>query len=162
MLLKRGNIVCPLSELQAAVLMPQLAKLDFRNGVRTGNVRVLAEQLHGIDGLRPFTNCLADTQASYYKLGLQFDAASFGLPRDRFLAAMRAEGIALDEGFKALHVGRSPSRYRSNGNLVQASRAHAGAVVLHHPLLLGPESGIENFMIALKKVQAHSRSLSLT
>src|SRR5262249_18400881 len=32
---QRGNIVNPLSELQAAVLLPQLAKLDDRNAVRS-------------------------------------------------------------------------------------------------------------------------------
>src|SRR5262249_24487397 len=32
--LSRGNLICPLSELQAAVVLPQLAKLDDRNSRR--------------------------------------------------------------------------------------------------------------------------------
>src|SRR5215831_17047378 len=40
--LHRGNLVCPLSELQAAVLLPQLAKLDERNGQRAASVGRLA------------------------------------------------------------------------------------------------------------------------
>jgi dTDP-4-amino-4,6-dideoxygalactose transaminase len=138
--LHRGNHVCPLSELQAAVLLPQLAKLDALNAHRAGNVARLLGALAADTGLRPFRNRAGAGEPGYYKLGFQFDAERFGLPRERFLAALRAEGIAVDEGFRALHVGRSPKRYRRTGVLTEAERAHAGAVVLHHPILLeGPE-----------------------
>ncbi len=46
----------------------------------------------------------------YYKLGFQLGAARFGLPRARLVAADPAVGIALDEGFRALQVGHSPTR----------------------------------------------------
>ncbi len=158
--LLRGNLLCPLSELQAAVLLPQFDKLDARNATRAENVRLLTEQLHDVPGLSPLVNALGDTQPGYYKFGLQFDAARFGTSRERFLAAMRAEGIAWDEGFKALHVGRSPSRYRAHGTLPEASRAHSGMVVLHHPVLLRPRSGIDGIAIAVKKVHAKAGSSS--
>src|SRR5262249_47486211 len=41
----RGNQVSPLSELQAAVLLPQLEKLAERNRARADNVQVLREHL---------------------------------------------------------------------------------------------------------------------
>src|SRR5207245_1882948 len=41
--LHRGDHLCPLSELQAAVLLPQLDQLDARNRQRTENVRLLVE-----------------------------------------------------------------------------------------------------------------------
>ena len=41
-----------------------------------------------------------------------FNAAFAGVtPDPRVVAAMRAEGIALAEGFAAAHVGRSPRRF---------------------------------------------------
>jgi len=49
----RGNQVCPLSELQAAVLLPQLAKLDARNVQRRMSVGRLLEALAQVPGLRP-------------------------------------------------------------------------------------------------------------
>jgi dTDP-4-amino-4,6-dideoxygalactose transaminase len=159
LLLHRGNLVCPLSELQAAVLVPQLERLDDRNAVRAGNVPLLGDRLQAIPGLRLLTNSVADTRPGYYKLGWQFDADRFGLSRARFLAAVRAEGVALDEGFPALHVGRSPSRFRAAGALDEASRAHAGAVVLHHPVLLGTEPQLEEVAYAIHKVHAHSEPL---
>ena len=159
LLLRRGNLVCPLSELQAAVLLPQLDKLDARNVLRAGNVQALIGLLEGIPGFRPFTNSLPDTQPGYYKLGWQYDAGRFGLSRQRLLAAVRAEGVALDEGFPALHVGRSPGRYRAAGALAEAGRAHEGTLVLHHPVLLGVPSGIEAVAAAVAKVYANAERL---
>src|SRR5262249_49154327 len=47
----RGNLVCPLSELQAAVLLPQIEKLDARNAQRASAVRELTERLRDFPGL---------------------------------------------------------------------------------------------------------------
>ena len=106
--LQRGNIVCPLSELQAAVLVPQLEKLDERNAQRAANVRRLTEGLALVASLRPFARREPEDEPGYYKVGFRYDASAFGVSRERFVAALRAEGIAFDEGFRALHVGRSP------------------------------------------------------
>jgi dTDP-4-amino-4,6-dideoxygalactose transaminase len=153
--LNRGNLVCPLSELQAVVLIPQLGQLDERNARRARNVQRLIDSLGEVPGLRPFTNPSLDAAASYYKLGFQYDADRFGLPRERFLAAVRAEGIAFDEGFRALHAGRSPRRWRRGGDLTIADRAHDGCIVLHHPILLGNEDDMAAVTAAVKKVLHH-------
>jgi dTDP-4-amino-4,6-dideoxygalactose transaminase len=155
----RGNLVCPLSELQAAVLLPQLDKLDARNQQRARNVQLLRERLQEIPGIQPFVNSAAESEPGYYKVGVQYDADQFGLPRDRFLAAIAAEGIAFSEGFQALHVGRSPSRYRRVGPLPEAERAHAGTAVLHHPVLLGGPAEIEEVACAVRKVYANVHCL---
>jgi dTDP-4-amino-4,6-dideoxygalactose transaminase len=158
--LQRGNHLCPLSELQAAVLLPQLDRLAQRNTQRLRAVRFLEEQLRGMAGLQPFHNrALEDSAPVYYKLGFQFDAAHFGLERERFVAAMQAEGIAVDEGFRALHVGRSPSRWRSASPLPQAERAHEGAVVLHHPILLGSEDELMQVVRAVEKTRRYVERL---
>ncbi len=155
----RGNTVCPLSELQAAVLLPQLEQLAARNAARAANVARLRELLRACRGIRPFVNQTADDQPGYYKLGLQFDEAEFGLPRERFLAAVRAEGIAVDAGFRALHVGRSPRRFRQAGSLAEAERADRGTVVLHHPVLLGTAADVAEIAEAMEKVQAKAEQL---
>jgi dTDP-4-amino-4,6-dideoxygalactose transaminase len=158
--LQRGNHLCPLSELQAAVLEPQLDRLAERNAQRLRNVRLLSEHLRGVPGLRPFHNrTMENSEPGYYKMGFQFDAQAFGLDRPRFVAAARAEGIALDEGFRALHIGRSPSRWRGVGSLVESERAHQGTVVLHHPVLLGTPEDIEQVARAILKIHAHADRL---
>ncbi|MBA4062239.1 MAG: perosamine synthetase [Isosphaera sp.] len=122
-----------LSELQAAALRPQLRKLPEVTAIRADRVRELVGCL-AVPGLVPFP-VPPDSAPAFYKLGFRYDPAAFGLPRDLFVRAVRAEGVALDAGFKALHVGRSPSRFRAAGDLTHATAAHAGCVVLHHPVL---------------------------
>jgi dTDP-4-amino-4,6-dideoxygalactose transaminase len=158
----RGNLVCPLSELQAAVLLPQIDKLHLHNERRAENVRRLVESLRTFPGLVPFAGLLGDSSPGYYKLGFQYDEAAFGLPRARFVAALRAEGMAFDEGFRALHAGRSPSRFRRGGELSEADRAHRGAVVLHHPVLLGSEADVSEVAAAVRKIYANVRLLAIT
>jgi dTDP-4-amino-4,6-dideoxygalactose transaminase len=160
-LLRRGiQQFAALSELQAAVLRPQLAKLDERNSVRSENVRRLCEMLSGTPGVRPFTNVVSDSQPGYYKLGFWFDETAFGLPRSRFAAALRAEGVAFDEGFRAVHVSRSASRFRRGDSLVTAERAHHEVVILHHPVLLGGPDEIGQVARAVSKIYANSRRLN--
>jgi dTDP-4-amino-4,6-dideoxygalactose transaminase len=157
--LLRGNHICPLSELQAAVLLPQVEQLPARHRQRLERVRWLREQIQLLPGLRLFAEGEADDEPAYYKVGMQLDSGAFGLDRGRLVAAMAAEGIALDEGFRALHVGRSPSRLRRAGPLPEAERAHAGCLVLHHPVLLGAQADVEEVVRALEKVQAHAGRL---
>jgi dTDP-4-amino-4,6-dideoxygalactose transaminase len=156
---RRGNIVNPLSELQAAVLLPQLAKLDARNAQRRASVSYLTEKLQEFSGIRSFVNRLTNSEPGYYKFGWQYDETKFGLSRERLLAAMRAEGIALDDGFRALHVGRSPARFRQAGELTEAEKAHRGCIVLHHPVLLGTLADVAEVVAALRKVHANAKEL---
>jgi len=148
-----------LSEFQAVALLPQVTKLDQQNELRWRNVRRLDEKLEKIPGLRRFMN---DTQDSptFYKVGYWFDEASFGLSRERFVDAMRAEGIAFDVGFRALHIGRSPRRYRAVGTLHNAERAHREIVILHHPVLLGTEADIEEVVLAVEKMYRNALRLA--
>lgn len=157
---QRGNLLCPLSELQAAVLLPQIAKLQSRNARRLANVKLLFQLLHDVPGLIPLRNRFEDQTPAYYKVGFQYDAEKFGLSRGRFTEAMRAEGIALDEGFAAVHVGRSPRRFRQAGPLTNAQHAGEGMVVLHHPVLLGTEDDIAQVAASVLKVQQHVRGLN--
>ena len=116
-----------LSEIQAAVLLPQLDTLTAEVATRLCGMQVFAVNVPGLrmlpgDGL--------------YKIGFEFDAVAFGLSRDLFVKSMRAEGVAFDAGFKALHRSRAPSRFRAIGSLPCASIAHDAIVMLHHPVML--------------------------
>ena len=161
----------PLSELQAAVLRPQLRRLPEATARRAENVRHLLEctplaprvgsetpargasGVHsGIPGLLPFANTGPDSAAAFYKVGFRFDLDAFGLSRELFVKALRAEGVAFDAGFHALHVGRSPSRFRAAGDRTHASAAHHGCVVLHHPVLAGSAADVEQVAAAVAKV----------
>lgn len=154
-LLRRGvQQWAPLSELQAAVLLPQLAKLEQRNEMRRAAVNRLCNFLGEIPGLRLFSNSVACLPA-YYKVGFQFDRQAFGLSREQFVAALRMEGIAVDAGFRAVHIGRAAGRFRCVSALSCANQAHHSAVVLHHPVLLGSEDDLQQVARAVHKVYSN-------
>jgi dTDP-4-amino-4,6-dideoxygalactose transaminase len=144
----------PLSQLQAVVLRPQLRKLTEATARRQQRVGLMTEliQQSGVPGLMPFTNTAEDTVPAFYKVGFRFEPHAFGLTRGTFVKAMRAEGVAFDVGFQALHVGRSPSRFRASGELTHATAAHHGCVVLHHPVLSASAADVEQVATAIAKV----------
>jgi dTDP-4-amino-4,6-dideoxygalactose transaminase len=159
--LNRGtNIVAPLSELQAIALLPQLDRLAERHARRAAAVTRLEEGLAGLPGLRLFQSAARGAPA-YYKVGMWLDEAAFGLGRDRLVQAARAEGIALDEGFRALHAGRSPSRWRAAGPLLQSERTGREVLVLHHPVLLCTDEEIDQVARALRRIHAHAAALAV-
>jgi dTDP-4-amino-4,6-dideoxygalactose transaminase len=158
-LLRAGNIVCPLSELQAALLMPQLCKLDQRHDRRWRNVQALCQALAGLVGVQPFVQPDEEPMPAFYKLGVQYEETAFGLPRTRLLAALRAEGIAVDEGFAAAHVTRSPKRYRQGSALKEADRAHHGCVQLNHPILLETPEEMRQLAQAWRRIYEHAASI---
>src|SRR5579883_3133238 len=113
----------------------------------------------GSPPLRPFVPPPHSSPA-YYKLGFQYDAASFGLAREVFVKALRAEGIAFDAGFRALHIGRSPSRFRSAGELTHATEAHERCLMLHHPVLSGATADVRQVAEAIAKVYRYRDELT--
>jgi dTDP-4-amino-4,6-dideoxygalactose transaminase len=148
---EQGNHAFPLSELQATVLLPQLARLHQHNQRRTASVELLRQALSDVSCLKPLENTAADCQSVYYKLGFQFDADAAGCSREAFVSAAQAAGIPVDAGFRGF-LNRGPRRCRRAGTLAEAARAAAGAVVLHHPVLLQSEKIIEQLGVALLSV----------
>lgn len=151
----------PLSELHAAALRPQLRTLPAMNARRAENVNELVAALAKAN--TPGLVLLFDGDSAgrgFYKLGFRYDAVAVGLSREVFTKAVRAEGVALDAGFKALHVGRSPSRFRSAGDLPNATAAHDGCVVLHHPVLALSRADVRQVAEAVSKVYRYRDSLA--
>ena len=149
----------PLSELQAAALRPQLRKLKEATERRAEQVRLLLEDLKPIPGLDCYVQSFSNGPAgagpsrpAFYKVGFQYDPGAFGLSREVFVKALRAEGVAFDPGFKGLHVGRSPSRFRAAGELLHAADAHDRCVTLHHPILSCATADVRQVAEAVAKV----------
>lgn len=160
----RGNEAYPLSELQAALLLPQLQRLEERNQQRARAVERLVDECFSGPGLLAFTNPHIDnSQPGYYKLGLQYDPNGFdGLSRDGFAKAIRAEGIAIDPGFRSLHRSHSQRRFQASGPLPHADEADDGVLVLHHPILLEAAEVLDEVSAAIQRVRQHARPIGET
>lgn len=158
---ERGNDAYPLSELQAAVLAPQIQKLGTLNLQRLRAAKLLLAECAGLPDLVPVEITRNDSVPAFYKLPWLLcgnsddcDSAAFERIRGPFLAAVRAEGVALDEGFRGF-ARRTNQRCRTLGELRHARRAAAGTVILHHPVLLESDATIHLVAQAICKVSQH-------
>lgn len=141
---QRGNDAYPLSEMQAAVLRPQVQQLDERNAVR---LQRATQWLQGLAGVHDFQSAIgADPINSpqqrpvFYKMAFLL-APHFGdADRQAICESARAVGIPLDPGFSALHLIHSHRRFRAAGELPHAAELHARLTTLHHTALLQSES----------------------
>lgn len=162
---QRGNEAYPLSELQAAVLRPQLKQLDERNRIRWESVQTLSRDLKqvtssGHEVLRPLVDgCEAESTScpAFFKVGLQFDPDDLSeLNRNEFSIAMKSEGIALEPGFRGLHRIHSRRRFRTGGPLPNADFCDEHVLVLHHPVLLEGEAAIRRISQSAQRVLDHA------
>jgi dTDP-4-amino-4,6-dideoxygalactose transaminase len=148
----RGNQAFPLSELQAAVLLPQLVTLAAHNEARRASVRRLLGHSAEWAPLIPPGDPLPDSAGSYYKLSwLYRDEAIAGCDVDTFVSALQAEGVPCDRGFRGF-AGRSERRCRKVGELPHSLRAAKSTLVLHHPVLLESAESIDALCGAISKV----------
>jgi dTDP-4-amino-4,6-dideoxygalactose transaminase len=87
-----------LTEVQAAIGIPQLKKLDELNAIRIKLADLLSDGLREYDFLTtPFVreNC----SHVYYLYPMRFHQERIGISRDIFVKAMQAEGISLSQGY---------------------------------------------------------------
>jgi perosamine synthetase len=158
----RGNDAYPLSEMQAAIILPQWRKLDADNKRRTEAARTLCRWI-GRAEVRCVVPWIAEEEGAIglYKLGFRFDPAQCGgLSRDQFVHAVRAEGIPADAGFRALHLSHARRRFRQVGALPNATDLDASVVVLHHTALIGEESDLALVAAAFRKVERFADQLT--
>ena len=139
---ERGNEAFPLSELQAAVLRPQLAKLDGRNRKRAERVAMILRATAGLgEWLRPIA-CGANAKPAYYKLAWSFIPAEDRPElREELLGRLQAAGVPIDVGFRGF-TRRSERRCEKVGELETSARLSQSTLLLHHPILLAEEKAM--------------------
>jgi perosamine synthetase len=141
---QRGNDAYPLSEMQAAVLLPQLRQLDDLNILRLSRASQLANRL--LDQRQLRVTLRADDfvgeqrRPVCYKLGLLLSEEYDGACRELISANARNLGIPLDPALPALHRTHSKQRFRAVGDLVNAGLLHTHLMTLHHTSLIGTET----------------------
>ncbi len=149
---ERGNDAFPLSEMQAAVLLPQLKQLDARNHRRRESVRRLISLLDKqvwANGVQ-----LDNEQHSFYKLAFRLPASEPAKPmREAYAAAARAEGLALDSGFRGF-ARRGTARCDHADDLSTSRLLAANTLLLHHPVLLADDSVVDRAAGTFNKIAA--------
>jgi len=149
----RGNDAYPLSELQAAVLLPQLETLGERNRVRSQAAQRLFDATADVPGLRP-SAMRQNNAPAYYKIAWRAQGERLRSTRESILAALQAEGAPIDVGFRGF-AKRSTRRCRKATSTPNAVSAAAETITLHHPALLAPPHAIDQIAMAVSKVLSH-------
>ena len=87
-----------MTELEAALGIEQLKKLDRLNQKRIDMANYLASRLSDIDGLTP-PIVYPNAKHVYYVFPIRYDESKTGIPRDLFVKALVAEGIPFGAGY---------------------------------------------------------------
>ena len=87
-----------MTELEAAVAIGQINRLDFLNDHRIGPACYLTENLSALDGLTlPAKE--AGRKNVYFAYPMKVDESKLGVPRELFVRAIQAEGIPFGAGY---------------------------------------------------------------
>ncbi|MFQ5699826.1 MAG: DegT/DnrJ/EryC1/StrS family aminotransferase [Myxococcota bacterium] len=163
-----------MTEWQAAILRAQLLRLPEQHARRARNVARFVERIASVPGVEPLPRDPRVELGIHYQLVLRYDAAHFaGLPRDRALEALRAEGVPCAGRFyrplpddplfaRDPHTNpaaRAGARWSSDGLPVTRRAAEEEALWLHHALFLGDDRDVEDLVSAFARVQARASSL---
>ena len=171
-----------LSEWEAAVGLGGLARLAQQAEHRWHNAKLLAAGLAEIPGLAPLTADPRVTRWNPFRWHFKFVPEEFpGVSRDRFRAALQAEGVPCGIGptqplyrFRMFAGGRwgrtgCPVRCPLYGRKMdyrhvrcpQAERIHESeALDLSHRLLLGSGEDMELILAAMAKIRRNADALA--
>jgi dTDP-4-amino-4,6-dideoxygalactose transaminase len=156
-----------MTEFQAAVLRVQLERLPEQQRLREEHKRLLTERLVQIEGVSTLRMDERFTTPSGYGFYFRYCADRCGgVPRDRFVAALRAEGIFCHGDFYSPVYKDSLFAWRDAGvdadysdvRCPVAQRVAAEeSVWLPHQLFLGTEQDVEDIATAVRKVTSGFR-----
>ena len=147
---ERGNDAFPISELQAAVLRPQLERLDKDNQVRHNRATQLIEALATNNRLQPIKLREGWSPSGFFKLGWWYKPSPESPTREQMLAIAADQQLPLAAGFRGF-TKRSERRCRRPMPLTNAQRACQQTVILHHPVLLSPPETINRLADAIQR-----------
>lgn len=148
----RGNEAFPLSQLQAAALLPQVNKLAGRNETRRQRTQLIYQALEPMKVLKPMKQVVSQPhETAFYKLPWLIETAGTDWTRNEFVHAIQAEGVAVNSGFRGF-TRRSVKRCRQVGSLINSRIAAQQTLILHHPILLESEPIVQLVAEAMTKV----------
>jgi len=144
-----------LTEIQAALLLSQFRKLQKQVDIRHDNGEYFASELAKIEGVSALKRDPRIIKRGYYFYFIRYDSSRFkGVSRNRFLKALRAEGIPI-------HTAHNQPLYRNpafaetykNVSCPVAERVYETEIIaLNHQFLLERET-VDLVLEAIRKVK---------
>jgi dTDP-4-amino-4,6-dideoxygalactose transaminase len=166
-----------MTEWQCGILLGQLARLPEQIEHKSRAAERLRKGLAAIKGLRPIPRDPRVTRETIYAFVFLVDEAALGLSRNRFVRALRAEGIPAgvsnDPVYRSALFPRESAAYRKACELAGANpdqiaidcpvaeRLFEHALVsIPHECLLGDDRDIDDIVAAAAKVASGAAELA--
>jgi dTDP-4-amino-4,6-dideoxygalactose transaminase len=168
-----------MTDFQAAILVAQLIRLEQQSRVREANARYLTSLLSEIPGVASARMYEGATRNAYHLYMFRYDAGKFdGLPREKFLKALAAEGVPGSGGYGRLNKepflettfqSRTWRRLYSDADLrswqernecPRNDRLCAEAVWFTQNMLIGPKGDMDQIAEAIRKIGRQAAELA--
>lgn len=147
---ERPGPVAPLTSLQAAIILPQLAKLDQRNAVRINRIDQLHDRLRGSQLWAGAVKPIDDCEPVFFKAAWNIPA---NWSRDPVVALGKQMGLPLGAGFHTA-MRRAKRLYPTLGQLAHSQRCVDRCLVMHHRALLSDERTLDAIAQAMLTLEA--------
>ena len=165
-----------MAEYQASILMTQMATSDQEIDRREKHGKYLASRLNEVPGMVARKEYPETTRLSFYTCGFRYKREHFdGLSRDKFIQAVRAEGIPIGAGlgtiekhsqnregtiedalnsktYRAIYSKKRIQDYRDRLPCPEAERLVEETIGFSHNTLLGTEKDLDDIVDAIQKV----------
>jgi dTDP-4-amino-4,6-dideoxygalactose transaminase len=177
----RNGINLRMSEFQAAAMMAQMGRLEEQAKTRDRNAAYLSQMLREKPGVIPAKQYPGCTRNGYHLYMMYYNAeAVSGLPRERFIEAVRAEGVPISAGysplnkhpflentlnsrpFRAVYSKQEIDRWRERNQCPANDRLCKEGLWFGHTVLLGSRRDMEDIIAAIRKVQRNAGALKKT
>ena len=151
-----------MTEFQAALVLSQMERLEEQMRLREENADYLSKGLHQIGGVEPLVPDEGVSRHAYHLYIFRYCKDEFGgIPKEKFLAALQAEGIPASSGylplyrFPALVDSREKAGYDKLYLPVTEKACYEEGVWLLHNVLLGSKADMDDIVNAVAKIKAH-------
>jgi perosamine synthetase len=175
---------CRMAEYQASILMTQMETFEEESKRRSDNAAYLGAKLKQIPGIVPRTDYTEVTRTAFYYYGFRYKTERFdGLSRDKFIAALRAEGIRasaglgviegkpmnkegfLEDAFRSKIYQRIYSKeklasYHPANECPEFDRLVEETVGFHQSTLLAARQDMDDIANAIVKIYEHRQKLT--
>jgi dTDP-4-amino-4,6-dideoxygalactose transaminase len=166
-----------MTEIEAAIASEQLKKLKSLTGPRIEAAELLRERWKKVPGLKP-AFVQPGCRHVYYVFAFEYDADEMGISRERFVEAVRAEGVPLSTGYveplylqplyqqRVFQCGANCSRYSGTvsydkGLCPVAETMHDERLIYTNLVYAGlRRADIEDVALAVEKVALEAKSLT--
>ncbi len=172
-----------MAEYQAVIGLCQLEQLEEQHKIRNENGAYLNEKLAAYPGIAPVKLHKGATAACYYIYAMVYNRDYFGgLPRERFIEALKAEGVPVGTGYPNDPLYAQPmlrevfgsdiyrkcytadeldfEKYKRENHCPALIKTYDSALwIWHGGLMLGSKSDMDDIVNAVDKIHNHAAKL---